>query len=672
MTAEPSPASPTPHRWPGVSRIAAAPDPAHHDLVAGGTGTPLLESFNRAGILAPVDVHFAVRLGRLAGEADEAVLLAAALAIRAPRAAHVAVDLATVRDSVVPDRAVIDGEVAGELDRLDWPEPKAWAAAVEASPLVARGPDAESRPVRLDGGLIYLERYWRDEVSVAADLLARAEAAGATTYQQGEASPVVAELFGASPDQCRAAEVALAGGLTVIAGGPGTGKTTTVARILALLGRLSPPGRPPLVALAAPTGKAAARLEEAVHAEAQKVGASWLQRARGTTLHRLLGTRPGRAGTFRHGRSLRLPHDVVVVDEASMAPLSVVARLLEAVRSDARLIFVGDPDQLASVEAGAVLADVVGPAGREAGEAAAPAALRVAAGARAGASERFSPGRSLAGRVAVLRDNHRFSGALARLAEAVRRGDSGATIAVLSGGEATVRWHPCDGDARAAPPEVEAALDRWAGGVVSAARGGDAELATARLAERRVLCAHREGPGGLQEWNRLIESLAASAHPEVRVEGEWYAGRPVLVGANDYVLRLFNGDTGVVVATAAPDRPLAVAFPGPEGATRLVSPHRLARVDTVFATTVHKSQGSEFDEVIVVLPDVSSRLLTRELLYTAVTRARRGLTLIASEEAVLAAVGRRATRASGLSGRLWPKITGGSEPEPNAGAAPER
>jgi exodeoxyribonuclease V alpha subunit len=262
----------------------------------------------------------------------------------------------------------------------------------------------------------------------------------------------------------------------------------------------------------------------------------------------------------------------------------------------------------------------------------------------------------------VLRHNHRFSGALARLAEAVRRGDSGETLAALSAGDPTVRWFRGDGGAGAAPAEVEAELARWAGGVVAAARSGDAELATALLAERRVLCAHRDGSGGLHGWNRLIETLAASSHPEIRAEGDWYAGRPVLVGANDYTLRLFNGDTGVAVASPVPGRPLAVAFPGPGGATRLVSPHRLASVETVFATTVHKSQGSEFDEVTVVLPAVPSRLLTRELLYTAVTRARRRLVLIGGEDAVVAAVARRATRASGLAGRLWAPSGAGESP----------
>lgn len=584
----------------------------HHDL---------LRSFNNAGILAPVDVHTALRLARLAAEDDERVLLATALAVRAPRVGHVAVELPSVRTSVVA------GEAADQdLEALEWPEADGWMDAVGRSPLVAIDPD-QTRPLRLDGVRLYLERYWRDEMAVASELISR----GDSPRTEVDAA-AIERLFPAEgdADQRSAAATAISRRLAVIAGGPGTGKTTTVARILALMHERDRGGRPPLIALAAPTGKAAARLEEAVRAEADRLDVSGETKGRlgdlnGITLHRLLGRRPDRATTFRHNRGQRLPHDVVVVDEASMVSLAMMARLLEAIRPDARILIVGDPDQLASVEAGAVLADIVGP------------------------SQQAAP---LASNIAVLATNHRFSGALAGLASSVRAGDDDAVVEALSGGDPSLRWIAAEADADgAAGDRLRAELQSWAESVVGAGRDGDAGEAMELLGRRRVLCAHREGPGGMAEWNSLIEGWA---QPEWLGQGAWYPGRPVLVTVNDYGLRLFNGDTGAAIAlpaTSGGEAPVRVAFPGSAG-PRLISPHQLPRVETVFAMTVHKSQGSEFDDVYVLLPAATSRLLTRELLYTALTRARRRVTVVGSEEAVRLAVTRPIARASGLMDRL--------------------
>ncbi len=560
----------------------------------------LLREFNEAGVLASADLHVARRLAELAGEQDEAVALAAALAVRGPRLGHVYVDVATIRDTVT-----VDTEEPVDLTALPWPDTDTWLEKLEASPLVAVGEEAgEPRPLRLVGRSLYLDRYWREERQVAADLLALAGQAPAALDEEALAGGL-ARLFD-DGGQRRAAETAVRRRFAVVAGGPGTGKTTTVARSLALLFEQGDP----LVALAAPTGKAAARLIEAVHEEAARLDVSDEIRARllaldASTLHRLLGWRPGTRSRFRHDRGNRLPHDVVIVDETSMVSLSLMARLVEAVRADARLILVGDPGQLTSIEAGAVLGDIVGPAGEG---------------------------------IVVLERVHRYGAGIAELAEAIRRGDGDAAVAALGG----VTWI-ADGDESLAP--VRGAAVKAARAVHDAAQAGQARRAIEALGSFRLLCAHRRGPHGVSGWTARVEAWLGH---EAAIG--WYVGRPLLVTENDYGLRLYNGDTGVVIADG--DGQVSAAF---ERGGEIVefSPTRLAAVDTVYAMTVHKSQGSQFDTAAVLLPEPTSPILTRELLYTAVTRARRELILVGGEEAIRAAVARPVARASGLRARLW-------------------
>ena len=635
---------------------ASAPDPlgVQRALVAGGT----LRAFNDAGVLAAADVHVALRLGRLGEEEDEDVLLGAALAVRAPRLGHVCVDVAGIAASaaVEPDEAAAAGLPPA------WPEPGDWLARLAASPLVAEGEDGDpGRPLRLIGTRLYLDRYWREERDVAADLRARA-ARAAEDVDEGVLAAGLARLFdGAGADLQRlAAGAAVLRRLAVIAGGPGTGKTTTVARLLALLDeQAAAAGRPPpLVALAAPTGKAAARLEEAVHEEAERLPLDAVQRerlraARASTLHRLLGWLPGSRSRFRHGRGNRLPHDVVVVDETSMVSLSLMTRLVEAVRSEARLVLLGDPEQLASVEAGAVLGDVVGPAAREL-RMRAPARARLAAAARQAVPGADAPeAEAIGDGVVVLRRVHRFGGAIAALAAAVQRGDADAAVTALAEGGEGLEWVDVDPAAPGASPRlagVRAAAVAAGRGMLEAAREGRARDALAALDAFRLLCAHRRGPHGVAVWSERVEAWLGEELPRPGAEGPWYAGRPLLVTENDYGLRLYNGDTGVVVAGA--DGRLRAAFDRPGGLLE-VSPTRLAAVETVHAMTVHKAQGSQFDAVAVLLPDPGSPILTRELLYTAASRARRRLILAGTEAAVRTAVGRPIARASGLRERLW-------------------
>lgn len=640
------------------------PDPFDVRRARGAAG--LLADFNLAGVLTSADIHVARRLGGLLDEADEAVLLAAALAVRAPRVGHVCADLAGVRDTVSSE-----GEPGGwaaeqvDLQGLPWPHAGAWLAALAASPLVTVGAGpggaptaADDRPLRLVGTRLYLDRYWREERDVAADLLSRSSDP-ADGVDPDVLAGGLARLFTrpGSRDQRLAAATAVLRRCTVIAGGPGTGKTTTIARILALLDEQARgTGALPRVALAAPTGKAAARLEEAVHSEAAQLAVADGVRQRlltleASTLHRLLGWRPG--SRFRHDRGNRLPHDVVVVDETSMVSLSLMAKLVEAVRTGARLILVGDPEQLASVEAGAVLGDIVGPACdglrmRPAARAALAAVTGVEVpGVAAAADATISDG------IAVLRHVHRYGGGIAELAEAVRGGDAAAALAVLRAGRDDVGWIDADvaeADLVRTVAPVRRAVVAAGRRVTDHARAGDGLAALDALGAMRLLCAHRRGPYGAASWARHVEHWLAAAIAGYATGGRWYPGRPLLVTANDHSLRLYNGDTGVVVVT---DDGRATAVFERRGEPVAVSPSRLGAVETVHAMTVHKSQGSQFDEVAVVLPDPSSPILTRELLYTAVSRARARVTVIGSAASVEAAVTRPIARASGLRSQLW-------------------
>lgn len=625
-------------------------------LALGARG--LLREFNDAGVLAAADVHVARRLAALAGEQDRAVALAVALAVRGPRLGHTCVDLATISDT-----ATVDAEEPVDLGALAWPEPGEWVARMGASALTATDAVDAARPLRLEGSVLYLDRYWREEAQVAADLEALA-GDPPDDVDPDLLADGIRRLFGAPADalQPLAAAAAVLRRFAVVGGGPGTGKTTTVARIVALLAeqaaaRAAPA---PLVALAAPTGKAAARLAEAVHEQAATLDVAGpvrdgLLALGASTLHRLLGWRPGSHSRFRHHRGNRLPHDVVVVDETSMVSLSLMARLAEAVRPDARLILVGDPGQLTSIEAGAVLGDIVGPtAGGLRIGADARRRLGTATGAVVTASDPPAGARAGIGDgIVILERVHRYGGGIGRLAQAIRAGDADGAVAALSGSAPEIAWIEADAADPTAPRAAAAVRDQAvaaARAVVAAARAGDAPAALAALGAFRLLCAHRRGPYGVETWMARIEGWLADGVDGFGAEGEWYAGRPLLVLENDYGLRLYNGDTGVVIATG-PGR-VSAAFER-QGGVLEVRPARLAAVDTVYAMTVHKSQGSQFATAAVVLPDLTSPLLTRELLYTAVTRARERLILVATEDAVRTAVARPAARASGLRARLW-------------------
>ncbi len=660
-----------------------------------------LEEFARAGVLGEAEIHVATTFAGVDQEAGFEALLAAALAVRAPLHGSVCVDLARVRDTVVSSfestaqlaTAQSGGEAPGDehagdddvrvhsgdselmpvLGSLPWPDPYVWLARVRESPLVLQvdesgetvGPEHLLRPLVLDGGLLYLHRYWSLERYVAADLRERsrsealAPSTGAHPPAGMDISPVgpapvdylrfagpeVRRLFDAAASEARpvdegqlgAALGALERDFVVISGGPGTGKTTTVAKLLAgIVTGLESEGIERQIALVAPTGKASARMTEAIRRAVGELGdalepssVEYLRGLEATTIHRLLGSRGG-AG-FRHGPENPLPHDIVIVDEVSMVSLSLMAHLLAAVRAGAKVVLVGDPYQLASVEAGSVLGDVVGIAavGADDPNPEPPAAIRDS--------------------VMTLRTVHRqdAGSAILELAEVIRQGRPDDVIALLRTDHPDITW--IDPDGPGGGPRLaalEAEITDAARSAVDAARAADIEAALRSIGGVKVLCALRRGPGGVEDWNRRVE-VALRSGGTIGPGGS-YSGRPVMVTRNDYVNRVFNGDVGVAVRR---DDRYEVWFPEPNGA-RMVEEVRVDDSVTQWAMSIHKSQGSEFPHTVVALPPPPSRILTRELLYTGVTRAKERLTLIAGEAAIRSAVQRRIARASGLNQRL--------------------
>lgn len=580
-----------------MSELFAVTD--EHDARLAVAATGLLHTFNEAGVLTAADVHVARRVAALVGEDDERVLLATALATRAVRHGSVCLDLGRAPE-VAPD--------------LPWPEPSRWVAAVTASRLLAEG------VLRWELDLLYLDRYWHQEVQVCADLLGRLERVPPPVDHDVLDAALVRVFPDPSYDeQRRAGREAAARWTSVLTGGPGTGKTTTVARLLALVAeQAAHSGGRLRVALTAPTGKAAARLAQAVTHAAAELPAEDQERlgtVEAITLHRLLGARRDNDTRFVHHRGNRLPHDVVVVDETSMVSLTMMARLVEAVRADARLVLVGDPDQLASVDAGAVLADLV-----------------------AGLDGR--PGDP----VTRLTRTHRYGERIGALAAAVRDGSAEAVLDVLRSGGPDVELLETEDPARA----LREPLLRPALAVRALAEQADAAGAVAALERHRLLVAHRAGRFGVTHWNRQVEHWISEATGDPLYDAA-YPGRPLLVTANDYGLGVYNGDAGVVVRD--PEGALRAVLDTAGGLRRLAL-GRVGALETMHAMTIHKSQGGQADEVTVLLPPADDRLLTRELLYTAVTRARHKVRVVGSEESVRAAIARRVQRASGLRRRL--------------------
>jgi exodeoxyribonuclease V alpha subunit len=615
----------------------------------------LIDQLARVGVLAPLDRHLAHAVRALDGS-DPAVALGAALASRAVQLGHVCVDLSRLdfHELCAPD----------ELGDAAWPDRDEWLAALRRSPLChtrAAGVGLDtSAPLVLDaGGRLYLQRYARYEHTLGALLAGRARRLDDVDL------PLLASgirrLFGLEAEgspmagaQVLVACVAALHALAVICGGPGTGKTTTVVKILALLQEqaLARGERPLAVLLLAPTGKAARRLASSVQAGLAALPVSDAVRAaipnEAYTIHRALGG--GISGRFRHDAENPLAADVVLVDEVSMVDLALLYRLSIAIRPHARLILQGDKDQLASVEAGAILGDIYAP------EAAAawsrPFAEDVAA-LTGRALEVARPERCLHDCLVSLDESFRYraDSGIGRLARAINAGDAATALDVLRRPNGA-----SERDARLFEPDAAGAPARALEGLVVAGytsfiQATEPAEKLAQLGHYRVLCALRHGRFGVEQQNHDIERWLAAAGL-IDPSSTFYENRPIIVTQNDYSLGLFNGDVGVVVRDE--HGRLRVCFEGAEG-SRFLAPGRLPPHETVFATTIHKSQGSEFDAVSIVLPETASALVGRELVYTAVTRARRRVDLFSPLEVVRGALSRTVQRPSGLRDALWPE-----------------
>jgi exodeoxyribonuclease V alpha subunit len=652
----------------------------------------LLAAWSERGWLRELDRALAQFLAELDPDASPLLILGAALASHQLGQGHVCLDLAATLAN--PDFTLSlppegeDAETATLLPSqvLAGLELGQWLAACAGSSLL----EDPGAPLVLAGSCLYMRRYWDYERRVAGNIAQR--------LQAGSAAPadLPARLATLFPEplilagerltdwQKLACALAAQGRFTLITGGPGTGKTTTVVRLLALLQEAAMAAGAPLrLSLAAPTGKAAARLTESIGGQVASLPVADAVRqhipSTVTTLHRLLGSRPD-SRHFRHDAGNPLPLDVLVVDEASMIDLEMMASLLDALPAHARLILLGDKDQLASVEAGAVLGDLCREAEAGGYSAATRAWLEAQTGERM-ADPALVPGeQALAQHIVMLRHSRRFAGAsgIGRLARAVNQADAQAARATLAAGsddlhvlrlageqdralEGLLLEGLVDGERRAqgyayylqvmqaerpAPDADIRAWDGWAGRVLAA------------FDQFQLLCAVRKGPWGVETLNQRI-AQALQRRGLLEQEHGWYEGRPVLVTRNDYSLGLMNGDIGIALRLPEPPefpgaplrQVLRVVFPRNDGsgALRHILPSRLSAVETVFAMTVHKSQGSEFAHCALILPDSLNPVLTKELVYTGITRARHWFSLVETRAGIFEqAVLRRVERRSGL------------------------
>jgi exodeoxyribonuclease V alpha subunit len=612
-----------------------------------------LEALRAGGALSALDAAFARTLDRVAAGEPWGVVLAAALASREVSEGNVCADLRCFAEAPI---SVAQGVTERTVEFC--PRFEEWVSALQASRLVGTG-EGET-PLVLDrAGRLYLRRYWEYERALVSAIRDRCvedpvlpddelrERIGRLLPRDGSAS-------GEVDWQRVAAMVAARRRFCVISGGPGTGKTTTVVKILAIiaegLGRRL--GRRPRVAVLAPTGKAAARLYESINRQRAALPIDDGVRAAipesAETIHRALGAWSDGSGRFRYDSTNRHPADVIVVDEASMVPLALMARLVESMRPPARLVLLGDKDQLSSVEAGAVLGDLCNQ-----GRPIVRSRLFAATAAIAGESVTGTDDAArhdVADSIVQLEKSHRFDAdsGIGALAAAINCGRSEVALELLRRGESVGLLEP--------PPsgllhkQIRDLVEkRWRKYLTA---DEDAEKLTA-FGELRVLCALRVGPEGIEVANSEIERHLERSRLLAPKSGQ-YSGRPILVTKNDYEVRLFNGDVGVVVEREEAGRRCSAAiFSGANNEPRFVSTSLLPPHETAFAMTVHKSQGSEFGTVAIVLPKRKSPVVTRELLYTAVTRATTTVVIQATEETLVSAIATPTRRSSGLRDALW-------------------
>lgn len=602
-------------------------------------------------IFNALDIHFGSLMQALDKNNDMLVFISAALVSRHKQSGHACFDFKKA------DKTVFT-EIEKHLGRC-LPLIEDWLPVLKASTVV--GSPGEFKPMIMDdSSRVYLNRYYEYQATIVRHIehfaRARITAPDLPLLVDG-LNRLFPEKDGTRNNdagvnfQRVAAMIAVYKQLCVISGGPGTGKTTTVTGIIALLQEQTG-SRRLNVKLAAPTGKSAARLRESVKTALEKMNAPDYVRASmpdtAYTIHRLLG---GTANTplFKLNRNNRLDADIVIVDEASMIDLALMAKLLDALRDDAKLILIGDRHQLASVEAGAVFADICGPFHLNGFSESFSAVLAEATGFRADAVGGPAGLEGIMDTVVQLEKSYRFTegSGIKAVSNAVRQGDGSLALSQMTGGRhADICLKPLPD-----PQRMEAAVsDTIIRGYEGFLTAGSPMGALERLDEFRVLCALREGPYGVESLNRLIE-LILRRKGLIRTEDTWYPGRPVMITVNDYGLGLFNGDTGVTMVDEESGA-LYVFFREGDN-LRKIHPMRLSGCETAFALTIHKSQGSEYDRVLVVLPDRISPILTRELIYTGITRSKSSVEVLSDDAVFRHGVSEKIERASGLLDALW-------------------
>lgn len=599
-----------------------------------------LNQLYRNGTVFEIDRQFARLMARYVEQDKDIVQIAAALVSRTTALGNVCLDL---------NRAIHVEGTTGDGDARDCViEPSEWKRALNRSPVVGR--PGEFKPMIMDRSRLYLHRHWQYEQNVAQGIRQRCRNITSNDGIHSELADDLRRLFPEGDDRQRDAVLsALTQGFTVISGGPGTGKTYTIAKLIVLMQKINT-GSDLRLKLAAPTGKAAMRLQQSIETAMAAMGYDQaVQQFAGDntqTLHRMLGARVGRSGYHYHAGN-QLPVDVVMVDEASMIDLALMNALMAALAPESRLVLIGDMNQLASVEAGAILGDIC---------------RDVSDGSRSVMPTNRSSVRdnALEDRIVVLRHGYRFANksGIDDLAAAVNAGETQSALDVLR--------NQANTDVALKEIEDPGGLQMAVASLTKASIAPGFATpnpleALARMERLMILSPLRNGPYGMHAINGYVEqTLIKLGHKHIGgpLDDSWYAGRPVMVTCNDYYHNLFNGDLGIALKNSeATDASLSVFLPDGGDGFRQVRPQQLPAHQTAFAMTVHKSQGSEFDRVILVLPDRESAILTRELVYTAITRARGGVEIWGSERSLEIAIRQRIHRSSGLGDLLWAERT---------------
>jgi exodeoxyribonuclease V alpha subunit len=602
-----------------------------------------LDSLLQVNVLSPLDIHFARLISGLSGRGTQELFLAAALASHYRGEGHICFELSCMAGQKLVE-SLPDSPVCPKLQK--------WLSSLEKEDVV--GGPGDYKPLILDGSRLYLYRYWDYEKKLVDNLKGRIGHDPFKINQELLKGGLKRLFPNGSPGETDWQKVAAFASVVqifcVISGGPGTGKTFTVAKILALL--LEQNTQPLRIALAAPTGKAAARMQEAIKNAREGLNCPEHVKAaiptEASTIHRLLETVPN-SPHFRFNAQNPLPADVVVVDEASMVDLALLSKLVQAIPPASRLILLGDKDQLASVEAGAVLGDICDTGNDHGFSRNFSSFYRKVTAEKIGEDSDGQPG--IQDSIIQLRKSYRFgpSSGIGEVSRAVNGGDGARAVQLLkSGSYEDIRWQELPGRENLPMALRKGILERFTPYLRESDPGKVFDL----FNRVRILGAVREGPYGVNILNLLVEQILRD-EGLIRREGRWYKGRPILITQNDYNLRLFNGDVGMTLPDAETRGELRVFFPGPEGTPRKIPPLRLPDHETVFAMTVHKSQGSEFDRILFLMPDRTVPVLTRELVYTAITRAKEKVEVWGKEDIFRSAVSRRISRTSGLRNALW-------------------